>query len=455
MPIVNLSVLNQRQTPALYADTFANIPPAGYNGRIFWSTDTFAIYRDNGTGWDLFGRPGTGTVTGTGTTGQIAIWNGATVIGGTNTTGSGSVVLSNSPALTSPSFTSVNVTGGIAAMPTGSGTLLYSSALGSYVPYTGATTDLNLGANNLNATNIISSGSITINSNGLISSDTNGTINLNLSNSKTGDLRYFGGSSSQVFTVTNAGAVTSTGRILGSSVLANTGMGIGSSLLPNTLTTNELTISGGASLFSVSATTYFNNNLYYNSGWKYRSSAQADQILMDGTITFNTAISGSTDATATLLTRLKIFNSGAVVVNQTTNDGIGDFQVTGISNLNGRVNVNGATDNSLFALNVSGTVNGSSPSFTGHTYTVTGNLTQQFYHVFTGAVGQTLTVPTPSGNNSQYLIVNNSANILTVAAYSGTNIITLIGTSVASITLAANARVLLIADGNNKYYQAF
>jgi hypothetical protein len=121
----------------------------------------------------------------------------------------------------------------------------------------------------------------------------------------------------------------------------------------------------------------------------------------------------------------------------------------------GRVNVNGATDNSLFALNVSGTINGSSPSFTGNSYTVTATLTAQFYHVFTGAVGQTLTVPTPVGNNSQYLIVNNSANILTVAAFSGTNIVTLAGLSSSTITLAANARTLIIADGNNKYYQAF
>jgi len=81
MPAIDLSILNQRQTPAFYADVFANRPAAGFVGRIFVSTDTFAFYRDNGTGWDLIGGPGTGTITGSGTAGTIPLWNGASTIG--------------------------------------------------------------------------------------------------------------------------------------------------------------------------------------------------------------------------------------------------------------------------------------------------------------------------------------------------------------------------------------
>lgn len=81
MPNIDLSILNQRQTPAFYADVFANRPAAGYVGRIFVSTDTFAFYRDNGTGWDLIGGPGTGTITGSGTAGTVPLWNGASTIG--------------------------------------------------------------------------------------------------------------------------------------------------------------------------------------------------------------------------------------------------------------------------------------------------------------------------------------------------------------------------------------
>jgi hypothetical protein len=81
MPAIDLSILNQRQTPAFYADTLANRPAAGFIGRIFVSTNTFAFFRDNGTGWDLIGGPGTGTVTGTGTAGTVPLWNGASTIG--------------------------------------------------------------------------------------------------------------------------------------------------------------------------------------------------------------------------------------------------------------------------------------------------------------------------------------------------------------------------------------
>jgi hypothetical protein len=84
MPQIDLSILNQRQTPAFYADIFANRPAAGFIGRIFVSTNTFEFYRDNGTTWDLIGGPGTSTVTGTGANGQVTYWNGASSITGSN-----------------------------------------------------------------------------------------------------------------------------------------------------------------------------------------------------------------------------------------------------------------------------------------------------------------------------------------------------------------------------------
>ena len=80
MPKIDLSMLNQRQTPAFYADVLANRPAAGFIGRIFVSTNTYAFYRDNGTSWDLIGGPGTGTITGSGSFGSIALWNGTNTI---------------------------------------------------------------------------------------------------------------------------------------------------------------------------------------------------------------------------------------------------------------------------------------------------------------------------------------------------------------------------------------
>ena len=81
---VDYDVLNQKGSPAWYSDLFANIPTPGYKGRMFISTDTFAFYRDNGTGWDLVGGPGTGTITGAGVSGQLTYFIGTDTIGGNN-----------------------------------------------------------------------------------------------------------------------------------------------------------------------------------------------------------------------------------------------------------------------------------------------------------------------------------------------------------------------------------
>ena len=81
---VDYDVLNQRGSPAWFTDTFANIPTAGFVGRMFISTDTFAFYRDTGTGWDLIGGPGIGTLTGSGVVGQVSFFNGTQVLAGNN-----------------------------------------------------------------------------------------------------------------------------------------------------------------------------------------------------------------------------------------------------------------------------------------------------------------------------------------------------------------------------------
>jgi len=52
---VDFNILNQFGSPSINSNTFANRPAAGQTGRLFVSTDTFEIFRDNGTGWDLIG----------------------------------------------------------------------------------------------------------------------------------------------------------------------------------------------------------------------------------------------------------------------------------------------------------------------------------------------------------------------------------------------------------------
>lgn len=48
---VDFNILNQKGSPALYQDTFANRPAASLAGRIFLATDTGNLYRDTGTTW--------------------------------------------------------------------------------------------------------------------------------------------------------------------------------------------------------------------------------------------------------------------------------------------------------------------------------------------------------------------------------------------------------------------
>jgi hypothetical protein len=66
------------------SDLFANRPSFGIVGRIFISTDTKEFFRDTGTSWELIGGPGSGTITGSGAATQVAFWNSASTITGSN-----------------------------------------------------------------------------------------------------------------------------------------------------------------------------------------------------------------------------------------------------------------------------------------------------------------------------------------------------------------------------------
>jgi hypothetical protein len=59
----NVNVLNQKGSPALYTDTFANRPAFGYAGRLFIANDTSAIYEDTGTSWVLIANVSSGAGT--------------------------------------------------------------------------------------------------------------------------------------------------------------------------------------------------------------------------------------------------------------------------------------------------------------------------------------------------------------------------------------------------------
>ena len=61
----SLQVINAGGTVSIQSNLLANRPLASINGRIFLSTDTKTLYRDNGTSWDVISAGTSGTLTST------------------------------------------------------------------------------------------------------------------------------------------------------------------------------------------------------------------------------------------------------------------------------------------------------------------------------------------------------------------------------------------------------
>jgi hypothetical protein len=75
---VDFHILNQKATPAIYADTLANRPTFGFAGRLFVATDSpYGVFRDTGSAWVQVASNGGG---GGGSTGVNGL-NGTTNIG--------------------------------------------------------------------------------------------------------------------------------------------------------------------------------------------------------------------------------------------------------------------------------------------------------------------------------------------------------------------------------------
>jgi len=90
----NVNVLNQKGSPAIYTDTFANRPAFGFAGRLFIANDTAAIYEDTGTSWVLIANVSSGA----GTLQQVTT-NGNTSNVGISVTAGG--ISTNSATITS------------------------------------------------------------------------------------------------------------------------------------------------------------------------------------------------------------------------------------------------------------------------------------------------------------------------------------------------------------------
>ena len=122
----------------------------------------------------------------------------------------------------------------------------------------------------------------------------------------------------------------------------------------------------------------------------------------------------------------------------------------------GNVLIATTTDNGQGKLQVNGAITANNISYTGEIVSSTTNFNSTYYHIISGATssGQTFTLPSPSSNNLQYVIINKSPFSQTISAGSGFTIYNMAGSDVASITLASKARCFIIADGSG-FYQIF
>jgi hypothetical protein len=89
MLAVDFSILNQKATPAIYADTLALRPAASFAGRLFVDTASpYGIYRDTGAAWVQVASVGGGGSTGVnGLNGTTNIGLGGTLINNTTING--------------------------------------------------------------------------------------------------------------------------------------------------------------------------------------------------------------------------------------------------------------------------------------------------------------------------------------------------------------------------------
>lgn len=409
-------IINQRGTPAFNSNTFANRPAAGYVGRIFISTDTFVIQRDNGTGWDSLG--GGGGISGSGAAGQVTFWTGASAVSGDNAIFWDNTNKRLGLGTTTPG-TRLDVHGtGVIQQLNG------TTTNNAYLDFQNAgTTQWRVG-NTYNGGNRLfqiidqptATPIITINNNKQIAFGLLGTTFF-ASVSKY-EIYNTPGAISEISVINNIGA---------------TGAGSMAFGWYYTRTNTQGTYSATQ-----------NNDVFVN--FNCFGSTNTSFTPLSGGLSW--VQSGSVAANAPTISRWSASNS-ANVLSQMYIDGS-----IGAAGYSGRFNIANATDNANFELNVNGNTytGGISPTI----LTVSTNTTMA--RTATGyrcTATLTLTLPAVSGLNQWYIVINDSTGTVTINRNGTDTIVNTAGTSVTSLTLTANARTMLYLGGGTITYQIF
>jgi hypothetical protein len=321
---LNTSVLNQKGSPAIYTDTFANRPPFGYAGRLFISNDTAAIYEDTGTAWVLIANVSSGA----GTLQQVTT-NGNTSNVGISVTAGG--VSTNSATITSLTQGSVPFVGAAGLITQDNANLFFddtNNRLGINTNTPGNTLDVHTAGTNpilaLNNTAGNQSAISFLNTNvsqwrigNKATTNTLDIFNFILNNHA---LRINIGDNS--IEITNNINVQSNGSILGSNA-------------------------NGSDPVRIQA-----NNVQKVIRFLNPSAGTAD-LYVAGTST-SSAFYFSTFSTANAL---RIENSGNVLITTPSDDGVNKLQVTGSGKITTNLNIGTRSTGSIRNLNVYGDTN--------------------------------------------------------------------------------------------------
>jgi hypothetical protein len=418
LKVIN-NIINQRGTPAFNSNTLADRPAAGYVGRIFISTDTFVIQRDNGTTWDNIGGGG---ITGSGAAGQVTFWTGASAVSGDNGLFWDNVNKRLGVNTTTPGRNlDVHGTGVIAQF---NGTTTNNA----YLDFQNAGTtrwrvgnSYNTAANDWQVIDVANSlNLLTIKQNGSLLWRSPINTFYSGGGGDAGDweinkVRGTGGSTYNwiaYINTWNASGVRSTGL-----------------WFQNTR---------GAT-FNTYAATIATDTLFFLNA----RGSTATQFRDGGNLQFEQYGSVGTD----IPTLFKISLGTATTIPSP------QFLLTpaGYGTFTQRLNVNNATDNALFELNNNGNLytGGLSPTI----LTVSANTTMA--RTATGyycTATLTLTLPSAASINNVYWVIAASGVTVTVNRAGADDILNLAGTSVTSITITSNQRAMFYVGGGTRTF---
>jgi len=303
---LNTSVLNQKGSPAIYTDTFANRPAFGYAGRLFISNDTAAIYEDTGTAWVLIANVSSGA----GTLQQVTT-NGNTSNVGISVTAGG--VSTNSATITSLTQGSVPFVGAAGLITQDNANLFFDD------------TNNRLGINTNTPGNTLD----------VHTAGTNPILALNNTAGNQSAISFLNTSVSQ-WRIGNK-ATTNTFDIF-NFILNNHAIRINSG--DNSIEiTNNINVQSNGSIFGSNANGSDPFRIQANNVQKVirflNSAAGTADLYVAGTST-SSAFYFSTFSTANAL---RIENSGAVLVNNPTDDGVNKLQVNGNGTFSGNLGI--------------------------------------------------------------------------------------------------------------------